>query len=171
MVVDYLIAMQLMKNWTASYFGNLVASLVMVGAILGTGLLAGNTMPINMAVAKTSLPWGVAFLRAVLCNWLVCLAVWQAAAASSLPGKLMGLWPPITTFVTIGLEHSVANMFFIPCGIAMGAKVSISDFIFNNLIPVTLGNTVGAFLFVATAYSWVYGSLGKPKPKAAAATA
>jgi formate transporter len=55
-----------------------------------------------------------AFLRAILANWLVCIAVWNASSATTLPGKILGLWPPIMTFVAIGLEHSVANMFFIP---------------------------------------------------------
>ncbi|GFH32433.1 low co2 inducible protein A, partial [Haematococcus lacustris] len=60
---------------------------------------------------------------------------------------MMGLWAPIATFVAIGLEHSVANMFFIPMGMVLGAKVTFSEFMLNNLLPVTLGNTLGGFLF------------------------
>jgi formate transporter len=65
----------------------------------------------------------------VLANWLVCIAVWQAASAASLPGKALAVWLPISAFVAIGLEHSVANMFFIPLGIALGAPVSFATFL------------------------------------------
>lgn len=87
-----------------------------------------------------------AFLRAILANWLVCVAVWNAGAASSLPGKVLGIWPPIASFVAIGLEHSVANMFLIPLGIMLGADITFGQFLTQNLIPVTLGNIVGGLV-------------------------
>lgn len=105
-----------------------------------------------------------AFLRGILANWLVCCAVWCAGAASSLPAKVMGIWPPIAAFVAIGLEHSVANMFIIPMGIALGADVAFKHFLTSNLVPVTLGNIVGGMVFMATSSSFFFGSLGGHKP-------
>ena len=101
-----------------------------------------------------------AMTRGMLCNWLVCIAVWQANAASTLGGKAIGVWLPISAFVTMGLEHSVANMFLIPCGMSLGANVTTQEFLVNNLIPVTIGNTLSGALFVGTAYSLAYGRLG-----------
>ena len=101
-----------------------------------------------------------AMTRGMLCNWLVCIAVWQANAASTLGGKAIGVWLPISAFVTMGLEHCVANMFMIPCGMSLGANVTTQQFLVNNLIPVTIGNTLSGALFVGTAYSLAYGRLG-----------
>lgn len=112
-----------------------------------------------------------AFVRGIMCNWLVCCAVWMAAAATTLPGKTMGCWLPVTAFVTMGLEHSVANMFFVTMGIALGAKVTFGQFLMTNLLPVTLGNTLAGVLCMATAYALCYGGLGKPAPASAAAAA
>eukprot|EP00879_Flechtneria_rotunda_P001112 GHRR01001254.1.p1 GENE.GHRR01001254.1~~GHRR01001254.1.p1 ORF type:complete len:333 (+),score=143.33 GHRR01001254.1:110-1108(+) len=154
----------LIKNWFWSYSGNFVGSLLFVAAVVASGVLtAGASYPIKTAVAKASLPWAQAFIRAVMANWLVCMAVWSSGAASSLPGKVMGIWPPIAAFVAIGLEHSVANMFLIPLGIALGADITFSHFLTNNLVPVTLGNIVGGLVFMATSSSIFFGSLGKPK--------
>jgi formate/nitrite transporter FocA (FNT family) len=83
--------------------GNLLGSLAMAAAVYGTGMLIGNPVPVGLAEAKCSLPFATAFIRAVLCNWLVCMAVWNTAAAPTLAGKVIGLWPPIATFVAIGL--------------------------------------------------------------------
>ncbi len=82
----------------------------MVAAVVATGLLATNSLPVTMATAKANLGFTEVLSRSILCNWLVCCAVWSASAATSLPGRILGLWPPITAFVAIGLEHSVANM-------------------------------------------------------------
>ena len=101
----------------------------------------------------------------MLCNWLVCIAVWQATAAQTLGGKAIGVWLPISAFVAMGLEHCVANMFMIPCGIMLGADLSVSQFLFNNLLPVTIGNTLAGALFVGTAYSAAYGKLGAKASK------
>jgi len=152
---------QLVKNWFWSYSGNFVGSLALVALVAYSGVLAGSTLPIKTAVYKSSLTWGQAFVRAILANWLVCVAVWCAGAANSLPGKLMGLWPPICAFVAIGLEHSVANMFLIPLGIALGADITFSHFLTANLIPVTLGNIVGGMVFMGFSNAYFFGSLAK----------
>jgi formate transporter len=102
-----------------------------------------------------------AFTKGVLCNWMVCQAIWMATAASTLPGKAVAVMFPIPAFVAIGLEHSVANMFLIPAGILAGAPVSWGDFFFTNLLPVTLGNAVAGVVCVALAYCAVFGKLSK----------
>ena len=93
----------MMKNWFWSWTGNLLGSLFMVAAVYATGLLAGNPVPANVATMKATLPFAVTLIRSTLCNWLVCMAVWNAASATTLTGKMAGLWGPIATFVTIGL--------------------------------------------------------------------
>eukprot|EP00878_Enallax_costatus_P000295 GHUV01000368.1.p1 GENE.GHUV01000368.1~~GHUV01000368.1.p1 ORF type:complete len:332 (+),score=109.93 GHUV01000368.1:119-1114(+) len=154
----------LVKNWFWSYLGNFVGSLLFVAAVVATGIFAqGAAYPVKTALYKATLPWHQAFIRAILANWLVCVAVWNAGAASSLPGKVLGIWPPIASFVAIGLEHSVANMFLIPLGICLGADITFGQFLTQNLIPVTLGNIVGGMIFMGTASSIFFGSLGKKK--------
>lgn len=150
---------QLTKNWIWSYLGNLIGSLGMLWILVQAGTI-GTTAATGVAVAKTSLTFGQAFLRGILANWLVCLAIWMASAAATLPGKIVGVWLPISAFVAMGFEHSVANMFFIPFGIALGADITFAQFVTQNLIPVTLGNIVGGAFCVATVYSALFGKLG-----------
>jgi formate transporter len=97
-----------------------------------------------------------AFARAVMCNWLVCLAIWMAAASSTLPGKALAVMFPIPAFVAIGLEHAIANMFIIGAGIFNGAQVSWGAMMVNNIVPVTLGNIVGGAVCVAFAHWLAY---------------
>ncbi|GLC33508.1 hypothetical protein PLESTB_000082700 [Pleodorina starrii] len=158
---------QLWKNWLVSYAGNFVGSIAMVLAVVATGLLTTNGLPVTMAQTKATLGFTEVLSRSILCNWLVCCAVWAASAATSLPGRILALWPPITAFVAIGLEHSVANMFVIPLGILLGANVTWGQFVFNNLLPVTLGNTIAGVVMMALAYSVSFGAVGKPKPATA----
>ena len=102
-----------------------------------------------------------AFSRGILCNWLVCAAVWMANACSSATGKAVAVFFPISAFVALGLEHSVANMFMVPLGIALGAKVSFAQFLASNLLPVTLGNTVAGVACLGLTYSLLFGKAGK----------
>ena len=99
--------------------------------------------------------------KAILCNWMVSLAVFMAGASNDLVGKLVGCWFPISTFVAIGLEHSVANLFIMPCALLLGAKVTVHDVIFKNLIPVLIGNAIAGAVVVAGSYSYQFGKLGK----------
>ncbi|KAK9811204.1 hypothetical protein WJX73_010339 [Symbiochloris irregularis] len=139
---------------------NMAGALMLVGiASMGGVLAAAPDGPMAIATYKTSHTFLEAFGRGILCNWLVCLAVWQATAAQTLGGKAIAVWFPISAFVAMGLEHSVANMFIIPMGMACGADISASQFLLGNLLPVTLGNMVAGSLFVATSYSCVYGTL------------
>lgn len=153
----------LLKNWLISYGGNFLGSVFMAFLVYVGGTLSGTTAAAATAVAKTSLSFPAAFVRGLLCNWLVCMAVYMASGASSLASKMTAIWFPISAFIALGLEHSVANMFLIPLGMLLGADVSVADFLFKNLLPVTLGNMVGGIVAVAGGYGAVYGSLLKKK--------
>ena len=149
---------QLVKSWVASYMGNLVGSIAFAYLVfLGGTLGATGGASAGVAVAKTSLPFMKAFVRGILCNWLVCMAVYLASFAKDVMGKMVAIWFLISSFVALGLEHSVANMFIIPLGIFSGAAVSWKAFFLNNLLPVTLGNIVGGAVAVAAVFSWAYG--------------
>ncbi len=96
------------------------------------------------------------FTKALLCNWMVCLGVVMAMTSQSTVGKIVAMWLPILTFFAQGFEHSVVNMFLIPTGMMMGAKVSVSDWWLWNQLPVTLGNLVGGLLFTGLFLYWTY---------------
>lgn len=167
--------MKLLRSWSFVYFGNFIGSLIIALLIFygGMGSMAGNglgAVGLQTAFAKLNLSFMEAFCRGILCNWLVCLAVFMAMTSKRVIGKLFAMFFPITIFVASGYEHCVANMFFLPNGIFMKtipAIVSASGltpeqigtitwetFIVNNLIPVTLGNIVGAFVFVVLLF-WI----------------
>ena len=110
---------------------------------------------ITTAEMKASLPFGAALLRGVLCNFLVCIAVWMSQVGESAAEKFIGLYGPIFVFVLCGFEHSIANMFYLPAGIFLGANVGWGGFLLSNLLPVTLGNIVGGCL-VGIVYRAVY---------------
>lgn len=170
-------------NWLWVFLGNLLGS-VLFGVLLAIALTnMGTAAPagvaariIAVAQAKTvaNEALGTAgmvsvFVKAMLCNWLVCLGVVMAMTSSSTVGKIAAAWLPILTFFAQGFEHSVVNMFIIPTGMMLGAKVSIYQWWVWNQIPVTLGNIVGGFLFTGLALYATY----KPakQPEAAASVA
>ena len=152
----------LAKNWVLSWIFNFVGALFVAFVLAYMGGLfpadsAFATKATAVAAAKVKMPFAQAFIKAIGCNWLVCLAVWLANASDDIIGKIVGIWFPIMAFVTIGFEHSVANMFFIPLGMFLGAEgVNWGSMIINNLIPVTLGNIVGGAVFVACIYWYTY---------------
>jgi len=151
---------ELLRNWVVVYVGNFIgaaATAVMVSysGILETGGGAVAETARNIAMGKAALPFEQAFLRGMLCNALVCLAVWLTFAARDVAGKILAILFPITAFVALGFEHSIANMYLIPVGILAGADVSISQFV-ANLVPVTLGNIVGGSVLVALVYWLIY---------------
>ena len=133
------------RCWIAVYLANLVGAVAVALLVTGCGVLDGIAeAAIATAAGKASLPFGTAFLRGVLCNFLVCLAVWMAFCAKSAGGKVVSLYGPIFLFVLCGFEHCIANMYYIPAGIFLsgGSQVDWGGF-FQNLVPVTLGNMVG----------------------------
>jgi formate/nitrite transporter len=167
---------KMLRNWFWVYVANFVGSLLVVYLIYLSGLWTFNNnmvgaAVIKTAVAKNSLTFVGALSRGILCNWLVCLAVWMAFAGRDVISKIFGIFFPIMMFVASNFEHSIANMYYIPAGILaknipaaleasrVGAKVDVltwGSFLQINLLPVTLGNIIGAGLFVATFYWFAY---------------
>lgn len=158
---------ELLRSWLIVYAGNLIGS-VFVAAIFvyshTAGLFDGKLAQtlVNTAVTKTSLSFSDAFLRGILCNILVCIAVWITIGASTAVGKVIGLYLPIVIFVLAGYEHCVANMFYIPAGIFASGEYQLAaeglnwfSFAAKNLLPVTFGNILGGLL-VGTGYWFVY---------------
>ena len=149
----------LVKNWFFSYGGNFVGSLFMAYLAYTGGTLGDGGAAVLTANLKVSYPFKTLFVRGVLCNWLVCMAVYMASGCTSLVSKMVAIWFPISAFIALGLDHSIANMFLIPLGIMRGAPITFQQFVTANLIPVTLGNIVGGAGCVAMGYSAAYGSL------------
>lgn len=110
----------------------------------------------NLAYSKTSLDFYTVFMKGIGANWLVCLGAWMGFAGKDLVSKSLGIWIPVMMFVTLGYEHSIANMFFIPAAIYSGAEITWSYFLVSNLIPATLGNIVGGSLLVGGLYWYIY---------------
>jgi len=151
----------LLRCWTVVYFGNLAGALGLAGAIHLTGILAGpmGETAATIAEAKLALPWLHSFMRGVLCNVLVCLAIWLALGAKSVGGKILAIIFPISAFVALGFEHSVANMYLVPQGALAGSPIRLSAAL-TNLAWVTLGNILGGAGGVALAYRLAYGKSG-----------
>ena len=149
---------QALKNLFFSYLGNFVGSMLIAFLAFNCKDIDATTA-IATAVTKTGLSFNVAFIRGILCNWLVCMGVYMASGSTSLVGKLIAILFPISGLAALGLEHSVANMFLIPFGMLNGAKVSVFDYLVKNLLPVTLGNLVGGIGGVSLGYACGYGSL------------
>lgn len=153
---------EVLRNWCLVYLGNVVGSLGTVllvlwanTAAMGDGAVGDSAMQI--ARSKAELSWLEAFARGVLSNTLVCLAVWLAMGGHSVSDKILGILFPITAFVTLGFEHSIANWFFLPYGLALGGPNSLAlSGIVSNLLAVTLGNIVGGTLLVAGVYWLAY---------------
>ncbi|MGB4238107.1 MAG: formate/nitrite transporter family protein [Candidatus Hydrothermia bacterium] len=171
---------KLLYNWVVVYIANLIGSLVLVVLMYWTELWNMNNnlvgaYALSVANSKVNLSLLSAFARGILCNWLVCLAVWMAFASREVVGKIFAIFFPIMAFVASGFEHSVANMYFIPMGILLKdvpavvsmagiadlSKLSWYSFFVRNLIPVTLGNIVGGAGFVAGLYWLVYVNKGR----------
>ena len=161
--VDRKISLQeLLRSWAVVYVGNLIGAVGLAVAFGVCGLLDApmGATAINLAEAKANLPAEQAIVRGALCNVLVCLAVWLTFAARTVAGKVLAIIWPISGFVLLGLEHSVANMYFFPQGWAAGAEVTVLAATLN-LAYVTIGNILGGAVGVALAYRFAYlGTMG-----------
>lgn len=167
---------QLLKNWSVNYVGNFIGSLSVVLLMFLTNqwktkefMLGAKA--VQIAAAKVNLGFTEAFISAILCNALVCLAVWMCFSARTVISKIAAIIFPITVFVASGFEHSIANMFLIPMGIVLKnntdvlaalsrmapdldiSRLNIGGF-FGNLLPVTIGNMVGGSVMVGLIY-WI----------------
>ena len=147
----------LFRNWGTVYLGNFLGAVGLVVAFALTGLLQapfGETA-VKVALAKVSMSPVIYLAKGALCNALVCLAVWLSFSARDTTGRILAILWPITTFVVLGLEHSVANMFMIPLGFLAGADVAFGPAL-AALFWVTLGNIIGGAGGVALAYRYAY---------------
>ncbi|NDW10893.1 formate/nitrite transporter family protein [Dysgonomonas sp. 520] len=106
--------------------------------------------------AKVNQDFMKVLIKGIGANWLVCLGMFMGYASKDIIGKCIGIWIPVMLFVTLGYEHSIANMFFIPAAIYSGAEILWSSFILQNLIPATIGNLIGGAVFVGCAYWYLY---------------
>ena len=158
------------RNWSWVWIGNFIGTLV-VAVIMAISLTSGGTvdpaadggvwqkvaqkiMTLNIAnvekkyEALGSLGFGLAILRGLVANWLVCLGVTMALVSKSVPGKLLACWLPITAFQTMGMEHIVVNQFLHTAGPILGSGVPFWKCIFWNFLPVTIGNIIGGMVFI-----------------------
>lgn len=175
---------QLLRNWIIVYLGNFTGSfftaIIMFFTrqfMFGKGAIGLNAL--NTATAKCSMGFTEALFLGIMCNALVCLAIWLCFSAKTTTDKILSIIFPITAFVTSGFEHSVANMYFIPIGIFIksfaqpffwetigktaGDYVGLTweNFLFANLLPVTIGNIIGGSFLVGLTYWFVY--IRKPR--------
>lgn len=165
----------MLKNWIAVYIGNLIGSVFIAFLIVQSGQLSSGAsllggITIKISYGKVSLSFVQAVFLGIMCNWLVCLAVWLCYGAKDMTGKMLAAFFPIWLFITSGFEHSVANMYYIPAGIfsksvpayaaASGlyaealSNINWAAFFIKNLMPVTLGNIIGGAFFVGMFY-WI----------------
>ena len=176
-------AARLLQNLVVVYFANLVGAfgLAALVALSGHGQINGGAVgrtAVAIAAAKCALPFGEAFFKAVLCNVLVCLAIWIAMAGRTVTDKVLAIVFPIAAFVACGFEHSIANMYFIPLGIFLGGNVSLDSTsslaalgwlgFARNMVPVTLGNLVGGAGMVGLVYWVIYRRGNKAEPPSSA---
>ncbi|MCQ4086964.1 formate/nitrite transporter family protein [Saccharibacillus sp. JS10] len=158
----------LSKNWTLVFFGNLAGALILSLLILGTGLfksIPSEHLIFAAAAKKMSLPVTELFFRGILCNWLVCLAIWMASRTTNDIAKIMLIWWCLFAFIASGYEHSIANMTLLSTALLLPghpATITLAGWV-HNMIPVTLGNIVGGAVFVASAY-WLISPIRKSSP-------
>jgi formate/nitrite transporter len=161
-------------RWTVVWIANLVGSIVLalilyLSGLWKTGNGALGASAVGIAYFKVNLTFLEVLVRAIGCNWLVCLAVWMALAARQTIGKIFAIYFPIMAFVAIGFEHVVANMYFIPAGIFLHnwagiaapaaydpASLNWISFLWKNMVPATIGNIIGGGVFVGMSYWGAY---------------
>ena len=148
--------LRIIPSYIIVYIGNLAGSILFAYAIYGAQVLDPSSSIISMAESKISYNIISTILKGLLCNWFVCLALWQAACTDSVTDKAVGVFLPIAGFVALGLEHCVANMYIIPQAIILGANITISDAVLYNLLPVTLGNMIAGIFLVGVTFSLIY---------------
>jgi formate transporter len=167
----------LLRNWAIVYVGNLLGALSTAVLVYSSaqytfgGGIVGLTM-LEIARVKTTLPFGQALSLGILCNALVCLAVWLSLGAHTTTDKILAILFPISAFVAAGFEHSIANMYFIPIGLLVKtdatflatigknatdyASLTWTNFVSVNLVPVTIGNIIGGVGLVGLVYWFIY---------------
>ncbi len=163
---------KMLYKWLVVFIANFIGSILLAYLYYETNLwkmgdMAVGLSALKIAVMKVNLTFGEALTRGVLCNWLVCLAVWMALASRDVAGKIVAIFFPIMAFVALGFEHSIANMYFVPLGIFLKnyifvdpalnvAGLTWGNFFIKNLLPVTIGNIICGAFFVGLVYWTVY---------------
>ena len=171
---------RLLRNWIIVFCGNFAGSMVVVWLVSKSGQWTSSEAAVGVkalmiANGKVNLTFVGALSRGILCNILVCLAVWLCFSCRSVTDKVLAVIFPITAFVALGFEHSVANMYFIPAGLLLKqnpqvlsaaerilgqapelSRLTVYGFLVRNLLPVTVGNIIGGGLLVGIIYWFVY---------------
>lgn len=168
---------KMLQKWLIVFMANFIGSVLLAYLYFETNLwkmgdMAVGLSAIKIAAAKVNLTFGEALSRGILCNWLVCLAVWMALTSRDIAGKIFAIFFPIMAFVAMGFEHSIANMYFVPLGIFLKGMIIVDpkvldlasltsnltwgNFFVKNLLPVTIGNIIGGAFFVGLVYWSVY---------------
>jgi formate transporter len=171
--------LMLLKNWLVVYFGNFVGAVATAALVFLSGQYTFGQGTVGLAAlatasSKTSLGFGQAVALGILCNTLVCLAVWLTFSARSTTDRILAIVPPITAFVAAGFEHSIANMYFLSIGLLIRfaspaafwdsiartpgdyGQLTWETALMGNLLPVTLGNMIGGAVLVGAVYWFVY---------------
>jgi formate/nitrite transporter len=152
----------MLKHWTITFLGNLAGSLFVMAILIGYADILSDaayaSQTIKFATKKVVAPqWHQIFLRGIGANWLVCLACFLACSAREQVSKIISIWWPCFAFVILAFDHVVANMFYIPIAIFLGApEISVGLYIWKSMIPALLGNIVGGGLFVGVVYWYLY---------------
>jgi formate/nitrite transporter len=169
----------LLLNWVLAFIGNFAGAFVTAGLMFYTtqytfGGGAVGLAALSTAHAKTSLAFIPALTLGIMCNALVCLAIWMCFSARTTVDRVLSIVPPIAAFVAAGFEHSIANIYFIPMGLFIKAgapdsfwraigktaadfpELTWGNFLVGNLVPVTIGNIIGGSIMVAAVYWFVY---------------
>ena len=153
---------RMLLNWLMVFIGNFLGALLVSVLVVYSGVLDGMAETVaGVATAKMELGFLEAILRGVLCNFLVCIAVWMSFASESMSGKILAIFGPVMLFVLCGFEHSVANMYYGPAGVLVSLRngmteINFGEFLLNNLLPVTIGNIIGGAGFVGLGYFLAY---------------
>lgn len=168
--------LRLLRNWGWVYLGNLIGCVLYAALfyLAVTNCRASGSAPLGdllkQAAQKKTLGymalgtsgWAAAFVKGILCNWMVTLGAVLAMVSRSTLGKIVAMWLPIMTFFALGYEHSIVNMFVIPAGMMFGASVSTAQWLFWNQLPVTIGNIFSGALFTGMALYVTFGAKHTP---------
>ena len=150
----------LLKIWVLSYIFNFVGTQIVAYFMANATELVTHSPYLEYLHSytghKVDQEFYPAFIKGIGANWLVCLGSWMGYAGKDIMSKCIGIWVPVMLFVTLGFEHSIANMFFVPAAIYSGADITWGAFLWQNLFPATLGNIVGGAVFVGYLYWFVY---------------
>lgn len=166
---------ELFRNWFWVYIGNFIGSILLavlmdLSALWDYNNALHGIYALKIALGKVNLSFSAALVRGILCNWLVCLAVWMAYSAKDTAGKILAIFFPIMLFITSAFEHCVANMYYLTAGLLLKRYLSVASafspaeleqltlqtMLFHNLLPVTLGNIIGGAIFVGGFYWYSY---------------